>query len=200
MTQARFASIESEIKCLHCLPHVNYELPNMLLIQLFLLLDSILRLCISDGFSHTKDSYAAFILSNSKTCLSRTGFMALASTIFTSSLNCALDPAAIARTVHMWPWTAWMLGHSVGLNPSRIPINVITPLSFTLLRLWSRCHVEWLSEGWYICHNKQMQLWHVTFATAGSCLRRFQGHYRLLRHSQWIASPFGPSPDLLCNW
>jgi alpha-glucosidase (family GH31 glycosyl hydrolase) len=27
------------------------------------------------------------------------------------------------------------------------------------------CHVEWLSEGWYICHNKQMQLWHVTFAT-----------------------------------
>jgi hypothetical protein len=29
----------------------------------------------------------------------------------------------------------------------------------------SICHVEWLSEGWYICHNKQMQLWHVTFAT-----------------------------------
>jgi hypothetical protein len=27
------------------------------------------------------------------------------------------------------------------------------------------CHVKWLSEGWYICHNKQMQLWHVTFAT-----------------------------------
>jgi hypothetical protein len=25
--------------------------------------------------------------------------------------------------------------------------------------------VKWLSEGWYICHNKQMQLWHVTFAT-----------------------------------
>ena len=25
------------------------------------------------------------------------------------------------------------------------------------------CHVEWLSEGWYIC---QMQLWHVTFATS----------------------------------
>ena len=25
--------------------------------------------------------------------------------------------------------------------------------------------MEWLSEGWYICHNKQMQLWHVTFAT-----------------------------------
>jgi nicotinamidase-related amidase len=32
------------------------------------------------------------------------------------------------------------------------------------------CHVKWLSEGWYICHNKQMQLWHVTFAT--SSLRR----------------------------
>jgi hypothetical protein len=31
---------------------------------------------------------------------------------------------------------------------------------------WQRiCHVEWLSEGWYICHNKQMQLWHITFAT-----------------------------------
>jgi hypothetical protein len=28
-----------------------------------------------------------------------------------------------------------------------------------------KCHVEWLSEGWYICHDKQMQLWHVTFAT-----------------------------------
>jgi hypothetical protein len=27
--------------------------------------------------------------------------------------------------------------------------------------------VKWLSEGWYICHNKQMQLWHVTFATEG---------------------------------
>ena len=34
-----------------------------------------------------------------------------------------------------------------------------------MLLLWGVCHVKWLSEGWYICHNKQMQLWHVTFAT-----------------------------------
>jgi hypothetical protein len=34
-----------------------------------------------------------------------------------------------------------------------------------VLRDSSCCHVKWLSEGWYICHNKQMQLWHVTFAT-----------------------------------
>jgi hypothetical protein len=27
------------------------------------------------------------------------------------------------------------------------------------------CHGEGLSEGWYICHNKQMPLWHITFAT-----------------------------------
>jgi hypothetical protein len=33
-----------------------------------------------------------------------------------------------------------------------------------VLLLWGVCHVEWLSKGWYICHNKQMQLWHITFA------------------------------------
>jgi hypothetical protein len=38
--------------------------------------------------------------------------------------------------------------------------------SALLARPFCFCHVEWLSEGWYICHNKQMQLWHVTFATA----------------------------------
>ena len=39
------------------------------------------------------------------------------------------------------------------------------PAPIEVLLLWGGCHVEWLSEGWYICHNKQMQLWHVTFAT-----------------------------------
>jgi hypothetical protein len=33
------------------------------------------------------------------------------------------------------------------------------------VKILIQCHVKWLSEGWYICHNKQMQLWHVTFAT-----------------------------------
>jgi hypothetical protein len=42
------------------------------------------------------------------------------------------------------------------------------PAPVEVLLLWGVCHVEWLSEGWYICHNKQMQLWHVTFATRAS--------------------------------
>jgi hypothetical protein len=39
------------------------------------------------------------------------------------------------------------------------------PAPIDVLLLWGVCHVEWLSEGWYICHNKQIQLWHITFAT-----------------------------------
>jgi ankyrin repeat protein len=39
--------------------------------------------------------------------------------------------------------------------------------------------VKWLSEGWYICHNKQMQLWHVTFATTALQGAAIQGHIKI---------------------
>jgi hypothetical protein len=52
-----------------------------------------------------------------------------------------------------------------------ILVLLLPPLALFQIRF---CHMEWLSEWWYISHNKQMQLWHVTFATDSSFLSSCQ--------------------------
>jgi len=50
--------------------------------------------------------------------------------------------------------------------------------------------VKWLSEGWYICHNKQMQLWHVTFATEGAYIASHRSLWKVLPMLEHILDHF----------
>jgi hypothetical protein len=50
--------------------------------------------------------------------------------------------------------------HSYSVEVERLKSAVVYQSGVS----WQNCHVEWLSEEWYIRHHKEMQLWHVTFA------------------------------------